>query len=414
LNLEGYPMTKPIARTGGSPRASNVPVSNVVDAGDFIFTSAQNALDESGKLICAAADQQLDCALQQLEARLREVDASLADVAKLGLFYLNGSGLDETALLRQIRRRFPDGMPPAITAIPLSAMPYPGMSVQLDAIAARKSAGRRFVPTSRGRWPWPAGAAFSQAVRCGDVIFVSGQMALNQDGTTQHPQDIVGQAKSTLENMRIALRSVGADLDAVVKLNTFYVGFGTTRDWEMAARVRSAAFTKPGPGATGVPVPGPYPNGLLLRQDSVAILGKDGRPAPRSTSWPDGHWDWPIKVSFEQGLKLGRMIILGGQIARAESGAAMHPGDLAKQAADCMDYIQSILAGFGASTENMVKVTVLYATNPERASDDLGKVLDVLQGYFRDSVPALTAIPLEKLGMEDLVIEIEGIAIVDA
>jgi enamine deaminase RidA (YjgF/YER057c/UK114 family) len=402
-------MINTIRRHGRAPWSSPVPVSAAVSAADFVFTSACSAVNEAGKLDSTDGEAQLDNALARLERTLSEAGSSLDAIVKLGLFYANDPGLDELRLLRRVRQRFAADLAPALTAIPLHCLPYPGMKVQIDAVAVRKEIPRLSAGAVKP-WAWPQGAAFSHAVRAGNVVFVGGQMSVNERGETQHVGRMADQAQLTIDNMRSALGGVGADLPAVVKLNTFYVGHGTQEDWEKAARVRSAAFTKPGPGATGVPVPGPYPNGLLVRQDSVAIVEDDGSPAPRETSWPKGHWDWPIKVSFEQGLKLGPIIIPGGQVALDAAGAVMHPGDLPAQAADCMDMIQRIFAGFGASTKDLAKVTFLYAT--EGDPQDAHVVLDVLRRYFADSLPAVTAVPLAKLGFPDLRIEIEGIGIV--
>jgi enamine deaminase RidA (YjgF/YER057c/UK114 family) len=403
-------MTK-LIREDHSHGASRVRVNAITVADEFVFTSAQTALDGSGRLLCSGVDQELPCALDQLKATLRQANVSFPEVTKLGLYYLQRQDSDENTLLRQIRQRLSGAIPPTITAIPLSVMPYPGIHVQLDAIAMRGSAGKRSAPSPSDLQPWPEGAEFSHAVRCGNVVFVGGQMAINHEGIIQRPRDIVGQAEYTIENMRAALKSVGADLDAVVKLNTFYVGSGTIKDWEVAAQVRSAAFTKSGPAATGVAVPGPYPGGVLLRQDSIAILQSGDRPAPRSTSWPKHHWDWPMKVSFEHGVKLGRVAMIGGQIARSPSGETLHVGNLARQAACCMDYIQRILAGFNASTDDIAKITIFYVSRT--APKDLQDVLSVLAGYFRGPLPAVTAVSLEKLNMEDVLIEIEGIAFIN-
>ena len=45
----------------------------------------------------------------------------------------------------------------------------------------------------------------------------------------------------------------------------------------------------------------------------------------------------------------------------------------------------------------------------KRRRDDAHTVLEVLQRYFDGGLPAVTAIPLQKLGFADLRIEIEGI-----
>ena len=38
--------------------------------------------------------------------------------------------------------------------------------------------------------------------------------------------------------------------------------------------------------------------------------------------WPDGHWNWPIKVSHKQGVVAGDMIWVSGQVDLTPAGDA--------------------------------------------------------------------------------------------
>lgn len=365
-------------------------------AQDLLFVSAQSA--GSGDPL----PDQIGQVLAKLEAILGEAGASFGDVAKVGIFYHQSVLDQEKAILTRVREAFHTDLPPVVTAIPLHHLPA-GDLIQIELIAIRPG-GRR----SRSRQAAPnALDGFSDVIRCEDVVFVGAQMARDANGSTLHEKDIVSQARATIANIGKALKDVGADMPSVAKLNTYYVGHGTVEDWSMAARVRSDAFMKPGPGATGVPIPGPYPAGLLLRQEAIAVVDADGAAARRDTSWPEGNWDWPIPVSFEQGLKLNDLLILGGQISATTSGEAVHPGDLAAQARRTMETIAAILAGFDATCDDLAKVTVFYATKGDKA--DIDTVISAISPFFSGGLPALTMVPLAKLGLDRLEIEIEGI-----
>ncbi len=375
---------------------------------DLLFIPAQHGLSDELAAPPAAAADEIEIALDKVASLLERAGSSLSDVVKLNLFYLGHVGIPEIDLLRRIRRRFAEP-PPALTAVPLTHLPVPRSRLQLNGIAARGSGypGKRATPPDRGPSAQPAKAAFSPAVRVGSLIFVGGQMALGEKGNTLHAGDIVGQAEVTIRHMATVLRALGAGMESVVKLNTYYTGSGTTEDWRRAAKVRSDAFVKPGPGATGVPVVGPYPGGLLLRQDCMAIVGIDGAALPRKTSWPEGLWDWPMPVSFEQGLLIDRMIVLGGQISADVSGRAVHPDDLVAQTAEAMHAVERIMEGFDAEAEDLATLTVFYGTQGDPA--DLKKVVGVLEKHFAHGVPAFSAIPLARLGLSGTVVEIEGI-----
>lgn len=364
-------------------------------AQDIVFLSAQFGHPADG------LEAQIDQAVAKIIAALTDAGAAPGDVVKLGIFYDNALTAREPLILSRVATAFPAEPAPVVTAIPLHAL-VAGALIQIEAIALHPGGERH-----AQRKAAATGAGFSRAVRAADLVFVGAQMSSDAQGATLHGGDIVGQAKATIANISDALVEVGADLACVAKLNTYYVGHGTTEDWSMAARVRSDAFRKPGPGATGVPVPGPYPNDVLIRQEAIGLVAPNGTPAHRDTSWPEGTWDWPIPVSFEQGLKINDLLILGGQISANPQGEAVFPGDLAAQARNTMECIGRILAGFGAGIDDLAKVTVFIATEGDDA--DIACVLDAITPFFSGRLPALTLVPLARLGLTGLEIEIEGI-----
>lgn len=80
---------------------------------------------------------------------------------------------------------------------------------------------------------------FSQAVKVGNMIFVSGQVGRSPEG--EIPEDIEGQTRIALENLQRVLEHAGATLDDVVELHTFHTDMN-----EMAGmmKVKSEFFTK--------------------------------------------------------------------------------------------------------------------------------------------------------------------------
>ncbi|MFX5027597.1 RidA family protein, partial [Acinetobacter baumannii] len=61
---------------------------------------------------------------------------------------------------------------------------------------------------------------FHPAVRAGDFVFVSGQVAKDENGVMQEGT-IEQLTRSTIEAMRRALQSAGCDLADVVKVTTY-------------------------------------------------------------------------------------------------------------------------------------------------------------------------------------------------
>lgn len=61
---------------------------------------------------------------------------------------------------------------------------------------------------------------YSQAVKAGNFIYVSGQLPINAE-TGEMPDDVKAQTKQSLENVKAILEEAGASLDYVVKSTVY-------------------------------------------------------------------------------------------------------------------------------------------------------------------------------------------------
>lgn len=102
------------------------------------------------------------------------------------------------------------------------------------------------------------GAPYSQAIRSGDLVFVSGQLGL-KPGETQLPEGIVAQTTQVLANLTAILEAAGsspaqivkttvflANLDDFGRMNELYAGFAgdqpPARSTVQVAKLPSAAL----------------------------------------------------------------------------------------------------------------------------------------------------------------------------
>src|SRR5436190_19395622 len=69
----------------------------------------------------------------------------------------------------------------------------------------------------------PQNETSSQAVRLGDVIYISGQLGTRRDGTL--PEAFPDQVRQSLENVSTVLQAAGSDLSLVAKVNIFITDF---------------------------------------------------------------------------------------------------------------------------------------------------------------------------------------------
>ena len=99
-------------------------------------------------------------------------------------------------------------------------------------------------------------------------------------------------------------------------------------------------------------------------------------------------------------------LYLAGQLARDEHGQTVGVGDIRAQTQQVTENIRTILRAEGGDLENLVKVTVF--TTDMRYFDAIS---EVRRRYFTGDLPASTIVEVSKLSQPDLLIEIEGVAV---
>jgi enamine deaminase RidA (YjgF/YER057c/UK114 family) len=104
----------------------------------------------------------------------------------------------------------------------------------------------------------------------------------------------------------------------------------------------------------------------------------------------------------------GRPVYIAGQVALDRTGTVVGPGDIRAQARQVFDNLQAALQSVGASFEQVVKLNyyLLDATQ-------LPAVREVRDQYVNTArPPASTAVEVRRLALDDLLIEVEAVAII--
>lgn len=122
--------------------------------------------------------------------------------------------------------------------------------------------------------PAPPGMAapvghYSHATTSNGLIFVSGLLALAQDGVLVGAGDAGEQARFIFETLARILQGAGSDLRDVAKLNLYLLDLN---DRAAVNRARQAAFGDWRPASTLVQVAGLIGEGTLLEIEAVAAL----------------------------------------------------------------------------------------------------------------------------------------------
>lgn len=108
---------------------------------------------------------------------------------------------------------------------------------------------------------------YTDAVRWGDLLFVSGCAAIGVDGDVLAPGDVTSQARVVHENLGAALAAGGTDFAHVLKVTVYLTDVA---DRHVVNEVREEFFGAARPASTLVEVSGLVLPGLLVEIEAVA------------------------------------------------------------------------------------------------------------------------------------------------
>lgn len=117
--------------------------------------------------------------------------------------------------------------------------------------------------------PWAGAAGYSRAVRVGNVVHVSGTVAVDEQGGVAHQGDPYRQAKRALEIIVSALEDAGAAAEHVVRTR-IYVAHAA--DWQEIARAHAEVFADIRPATTLVAVAGFVDPAILVEIEAEASV----------------------------------------------------------------------------------------------------------------------------------------------
>ena len=125
-------------------------------------------------------------------------------------------------------------------------------------------ARQTFVPFPKNK---PKG--YSPATRVGNMVFVSGQVAVDEEGNSVGAGDVRAQTEQVFSNMEAALKSAGAGWDDVTKLTGFLVN---AEDFPTYSAVRLERFPDNGPASSTVIVKALGRPELLVEVEAIAVV----------------------------------------------------------------------------------------------------------------------------------------------
>jgi len=370
-------------------------------------------LDEQGEVVNAdALTRQTHNVLQHVESILTDLDASLQDIVKLVIYFV-GDDSDERLILDTIATYLDSNTRPVVSTICLPELCYPGMRIELEAVAVdpsyRSDSNPKYI---RSRTLAALHEQYSHVVLCNDLIFTGDISAVQANGSLPAKGDLIEQTRLMMMSLKHALALAEVTFESVLKLNVYYQGDGTAATWTEPATIRAACFPEPGPAATGIAVTGFARAGLMTKiAVTAANTSIDQVPEVQGVqySWPEGHWNWTTALPYKHGNRFGHLIHVGGQVALDVDGKVLYPDDIVRQTRVALENIKTILVDLGAGMDDVVKVTAFY--QGEASADALHENLKIRSNAFNTPGPATSGIPVPHLVYEKMLIEIEVIAI---
>ena len=109
---------------------------------------------------------------------------------------------------------------------------------------------------------------YSQAIRCGQFVYTSGQIALDPSSGELVGADIQAQTHRVLQNLQAVLTSAGSSLASVVKTTVFLAHMS---DFQAMNAVYASYFTGVTPARSTVAV-AELPRKALVEIECVALI----------------------------------------------------------------------------------------------------------------------------------------------
>ena len=110
---------------------------------------------------------------------------------------------------------------------------------------------------------------YSQAVRAGNTVFLSGQIPLDPATGVLVEGDIATQARRAFDNLQAVCVTAGGSFDDVVRLGLYLTDLS---DFGAVNAVMAEYFAQPYPARSTVEVAG-LPKGAAFEVDAVMVVG---------------------------------------------------------------------------------------------------------------------------------------------
>ena len=261
LGEYGESLDRESASPDGCPELP-APLNHALRCGDHVFVGGQCA-ENGGPASGALAHERLADALGKL-------GAARSDLVRLAAWY--AAGVPPSVRAADFER---DVAPLECAYVELPAPRLaPEHVVRVDGWAVCGEGGsnvERRVLRLDPPWRRPGRPAHVDGVRSGDIVFLSSQLPLDDNGAVVHRDDLNAQTRLCIERTRALLAMAGLGLDHMVKQTSYFFGDADPKDIVTNQTLRSSFYREPAGASTGVPLVDFGVTGALAAIDTIAM-----------------------------------------------------------------------------------------------------------------------------------------------
>ena len=106
----------------------------------------------------------------------------------------------------------------------------------------------------------------------GRIVFISGQVAWDENLNVSGINDLAGQTRKSLDNLEIAIREAGGNLSDIVMLRIYIVNYRPENGSVISALLREKFGTESPPASTWISVQGLANKDFMIEVEAQAVV----------------------------------------------------------------------------------------------------------------------------------------------
>jgi reactive intermediate/imine deaminase len=370
--------------------------SQAIKVGETVYISGQVPWDQKGNTVgLGDLEAQTRCCLENMRLIMEAAGGKISDVVKL-IFFLRDIRDFGTPEVNGVLRDYFGDLFPTSTAIQISNLWRPDFKLAIEGVA-ELGPKEVIVPPdvfdSRRR-------LYSQAIKAGNTIYVSGQGPGDEKGNIVGGGDFEAQSRMVYENMKRILKAAGLSMTEMIMMHMFFKDERYMHR-EAYSRVWWEYFDRRYPACTSIQFGNLSNRGYLMEVEGVAEMGDQEMIVPPDVA------DALDTHLFPQAIKVNNKLYVSGQISWDENLKSVGHGDFEAQTKMVYENMRRTLKAGGADMSDVVKLTAFTKDMRLVRRGDYGRIF---KEFFGDHYPTLSIVQVDNFWRSDYMLEIEAIA----